>query len=668
MHDVTDFPLQACAATICHWDDSPGSGLTFQDLDRRAGRVAKALSAMASPGARILIGLPTSPEFLVAFFGCLYAGMLPAAIAPPGGKRRTERLQPLIDVTDPAAMIAAGGDGGPVQGLRCLDLAGLEAGDGYLRNRPGPDDIAYLQFTSGSTSLPRAVMIRHGAVLANLAAIRAASALRPGSVVASWLPMHHDMGLVSALFALRYGHGLTLERPEAFTRAPIRWLEAISRHRAGFSGAPNFAYDLLNRSRASVEAGALDLSCWQIAFCGAEPIRPAVLRRFAQRYAGDGLRPDALTPAYGMAEFTLLASCAGHGQSPAAREFEEGRRVMSCGTMAAGHDACVVDPDTRQPLPEGAQGEIWLHGPSMGAGYWRDPAATRATFEGRLPGDDRLWLRTGDLGCLQDGEVFVLGRLKDVLIVRGRNLHAEEVEAVVAAAHPILTAGVAAVSVDAVGGEGIGLVCELRKALPPGMAPGEVFEAVQRAVSDVFGIAAERIVLVRRGALPRTTSGKVRRADCRARLAEGDLPVLHDWQPRAHDPASVSASAGRDAEQVLDWIQRWLQVNLGLSVAAGVSLEKVGLDSLSALELAHDLEDWLRRPVSSTVVFEAATLSALAEALASEADAPDEAPDDAAADAPGSFDLDQRLSELENMSDSEVERLLSGQLSLRAVD
>lgn len=658
---IDEFLLRRTSATICHWDDPPRSGLSYSELDRRAGRVAETLSRQARPGDRILIGLPTSADFLVAFFGCLYAGAIPAAVAPPTGKRRTERLAPLIDVAEPVAMIGKGIDGDEVQGLPCLDLDDLEAGGGHLRLGAGAEDIAYLQFTSGSTSLPRAVMIRHSALLANVHSIAEAASLPNGATVLSWLPMHHDMGLVSSLFALCYGHGLVLERPEAFTRSPMRWLEAITRHRAAFSGAPNFAFDLLNRSRPAESAASLDLSSWQIAFCGAEPIRPTVLRRFAQRYAGAGFRPEMLMPAYGMAEFTLLVSTAERDAAPRSRVFGAGREVMSCGRAMAGTEVRIVDPKTRRPVDGGARGEIWVRGPSMGAGYWQDPAATSATFEGRLPGDDRPWLRTGDLGSMENGEIFVLGRLKDVLIVRGRNLHAEEVETVVAAAYPMLSPAIAAVMVETDRGEGVGLACELRKTLPRGLTPAEVFEAIQRELSAVFGIGADRIVLVRRGALPRTTSGKIRRADCRDRLADGSLAILHEWRPRAGAQAPEETEPWRDAARILDWMLCWIEINTGVVAQRSAPVEEIGIDSLTALELTHDLENWLRRPVSSTAVFEAASLSALAAGLAEwRAGATSMGEQGRIA---GAFDLESRLSELEDLSDSEVGRLLASRMN-----
>ena len=660
------FFLPSVESTVCHWDDPPGSGMTFQDLDQRAGRVGEALVAYASPGDRVFICLPTGPEFLVAFFGCLYAGVVPAAVAPSFGKRRTDRLQPLINVANPVAMIGFGSSDDIVQGMRYLDLDVLLAGDGYLRECPATEKLAYLQFTSGSTSVPRAVMIPYSAILANLAAIDAAASLPSESVVASWLPMHHDMGLISALFALRYGHGLTLDRPEAFTRAPERWLEAISRHRAAFSGAPNFAYDLLNRSRAIPGPEMLDLSHWQIAFCGAEPIQPAVMRRFMKRYSAYGLRPATLSPSYGMAEFTLLASCAGHGIMPDAHKLADDRNVMSCGTTSSGHDVRIVDPESCRPLPDGEEGEIWLYGPSKGTGYWHDPEATEATFKGHLPGDDRHWLRTGDLGCLQHGDLLVLGRLKDVLIVRGRNLHAEEIETITGFAHPLLSSAVAAVTIEVNTGEGVGLACELNKTLPHGVVPAEIFEAIQRELSIVFGITADRISLVRRGGLPRTTSGKIRRADCRLRMKEGGLPILHDWQAGAPDPVPKNTPRTPSTEQVLNWILRWFEVRHGLSATGDTAVDQLGLDSLSALELTHDLEDWLRLPVASTAVFAATSLAALAEELTEKTTAAlDNRKTTVRAEG---FDLARRLKEIESMSDSEVERLLSHQMNLAASD
>ncbi|MEM8732303.1 MAG: AMP-binding protein [Pseudomonadota bacterium] len=681
MDSVSDFLCQSTRATVCRWDDAPQSGEGFEQLDKRAGQVASALSQIARPGDRVLVGLPTGAEFLVAFFGCLYAGVVPAAVAPPSGRRRTERLKPLVDVAEPVALIGAGtspaagtesaSSAGPgpagLDRVAWLDLDALEDGSDYMRRPAGPEDLAYLQFTSGSTAVPRAAMIRHGAVLANLHAMQSAAELSPDAVIASWLPMHHDMGLILGLMALRYGYGLTLERPETFTRAPMRWLEAMSRHRCEFGGAPNFAFDLLNRTRAAPET-PLDLSCLRVIFCGAEPIQPAVMRRFAQRYAAAGVRPETVSPGYGMAEFTLMASYVRPVDVARTRVIGDGREVISCGRVSECHAVAIVDPETGQRCVDGSEGEIWLTGPSKGAGYWQDPEATARTFEARLAGDDRTWLRTGDLGSLHDGELFVLGRIKDVLIIRGRNLHAEDLEAVVRAAHPLM-ATVAATTVETASGEGIGLSCELNRALPKDIAPQEIQQAVQRELGDVFGLSASRIALVRRGGLPRTTSGKIRRADCRDRLRDGSLPILHDWQPDTTPATFTKPDTAHRADEILDWSLRWLQVKSGIEtsgITKTTPLDKLGLDSLTALELSHDLEDWLRRPVSSTALFEATSLAALAAQLAD--NQPGFAEQPAAPGTDGGFDLNRRLSELESMSDGEVERLLASRINLRPVE
>jgi acyl-CoA synthetase (AMP-forming)/AMP-acid ligase II/acyl carrier protein len=657
------------------------------DLTLEAEAIAFSLARHAVAGERVFIGLPPGRQFLSSFIGALFAGLIPAPIAPPSGRRRAERLTPMIEVASPK-LIVCDQSSAETGAVACVTPAELAATDGRLRRAASPEDIAYLQFTSGSTALPRAVAIRHGALAANIACIADKARLAPRSKLLGWLPAHHDMGLVSMLFALGGGHDLIVERPEVFVRAPISWLEAISRHRANCSGAPNFAFELLNRAVLREGGEPLDLSSWRVAFCGAEPIRPAALERFARRYSAHGFDARSLCPAYGMAEFTVQAVASGADLPARSRSIEGARgarEVMSVGTVVEGHDLAIVDPDSRRRLPDGAVGEIWLDGPSKGAGYWREPEATRDVFEAEIVAEPgKGWLRTGDLGVMQDGELFVLGRIKEIVIIRGRNFHAQEIEAVAAAAHPLVArGGVAAFSLlgveetDEEGEEALGLACELVRRPENGADLDRVIGTIQRELANVLGVAAGAIALVRPHSLPRTTSGKLRRADCARGLAEGELATISTWRRGAASiPPSVEGA--RDAAEIVQWIAEWVAVRLGVPARFGAStpLADLGLASLDALELAHDLEDWLRRPVSGAFLFEVATIGALADALAS-APSGATAPEEGAAatrDSPASLtpgleeigdgglaeqDFERRLAELEQMSDSEVELRLA---------
>jgi acyl-CoA synthetase (AMP-forming)/AMP-acid ligase II/acyl carrier protein len=673
---------ESSQARIATWSEAPGEGATLAELLLEAEAVGSSLARRAEAGDRVLIGLPPGRAFLASFIGALFAGLIPAAIAPPSGRRRAERLGPMIAVASPRLLVC---ESSPLEAteIATVTAAELTATDGRLRRAARPEDVAYLQFTSGSTALPRAVVISHGALAANIACIAAKADLAPRSTLLTWLPVHHDMGLVSALFALSQEFDLVVERPETFSRSPVSWLEAISRHRADCSGAPNFAFELLNRAVLGEGTEPLDLSSWRVAFCGAEPIRPAALERFARRFAPHGFDARSLCPAYGMAEFTVQAVAAGADLEARSRGVESAhgsREVMSVGTVVEGHDLAIVDPEARRRLAEGEIGEIWLDGPSKGAGYWREPEATRAIFEAQIVGEPgKGWLRTGDLGVTLDGELYVLGRIKDVIIIRGRNFHAQEVEAVATAAHPLVAqGGVAAFSyVDGEQGEALGLACELVRRPDERVDLARVIDSIQRELAGVLGVGAGAIALVRPHSLPRTTSGKLRRADCARGLAEGALASITTWrQGEASTPLPAAGGGTRDADEIARWIEAWFGARLGVAARFGAStpLADLGLDSLDALKLAHDLEDWLRRPVSGAAIFEVTTIGGLAEALASarpeEREAIEEAePEPLSAsltprlaeigDDDAAQDFERRLAELEQMSDSEVESRLA---------
>ncbi|MEM9855376.1 MAG: non-ribosomal peptide synthetase, partial [Pseudomonadota bacterium] len=644
-------------------------------LLENARRVAASLLERGSAGERVFIALPPGAPFFEVFLGCQLAGMLPVAVPPGGLRRRAETLEAMVALTQPLVMVCESVPANASAPLPLVAADELLATDRQKASTPAATDLAYLQFTSGSTGKPRAVMISHEAVCANVDGLADKARLSEASKVLSWLPVHHDMGLVSSIFALVSGHDLILERPETFSRAPLGWLEAISRHGAHFSGAPNFAYEILGRAPLEREtAHALDLSTWEIAFCGAEPIRPAALQRFALTFAEAGFAEAALCPAYGMAEFTLQATSAGRGMAMQARALnaaQGARDVMSVGSVVSGHRLAIVDPETRLPLADGQTGEIWLAGASMGQGYWKDAQATAATFNATLAGQDRPhWLRTGDLGQLIDGELYVLGRIKNVLVHQGRNFHAEEIETVAAAAHPLLTLGnVAAYPVmSADGGEALGLICELPKAKQTGIAEYEALvAALQSDLARHLGLDAQRITMIRRLALPRTTSGKLRRAHAAELLEEGALPVLFDWEkpPLARTAEPLAAEPTR--ADIEDWLVAWMHVQLGRAAGHGMlraSLADLGLHSIAAVELAHDLEDWLKRPIRPMQIFEAASLDALAQALAGPAaGAPLQTQMKAKPDpaSPKLIDdsFEARLAELETLSDYEVDLRLA---------
>ncbi|MDY7086135.1 MAG: amino acid adenylation domain-containing protein [Actinomycetota bacterium] len=500
----------------------------------------------------------------------------------------------------------------------------------------GPDDLAFLQYTSGSTAAPRGVMVTHGALMANEAAIRDAFGVTPGSTVVSWLPLHHDMGLIGGLLQPLYtGARSVVLDPLTFLRRPISWLETVAAERADISGAPNFAYELLACTVPEEARAALDLSSWRVAFNGAAPVHPRTLDAFSQAFAVSGFRPEAHVPCYGLAEATLLVA-RGAGTVVArfaAGPLEQGEAVAAGPRQPAARDLIayavpyhttvrIVDPATAAPLPEGRIGEIVVAGPSNGAGYFDDPAATAATFRLSLPAEDMPFLRTGDLGFLHGGRLHVSGRLKDLIVHRGRNLHPDDLEAELTGAHEAVRPGRAAVfSVPDGGDEAIVAAQEIRPGTPPEEFPA-VVAALREAVSRAHDVTLHTVVLLPPSSVARTTSGKPERHTMRRRFLAGELRPYHT--------ATVATSGGNGrlsdrlgavpperADLIADVLRVHLREVLGLpgTPPADVAPAALGVDSLLAVQVQNELEEAYGVALRPTLMLRAGSIREIAEAV-----------------------------------------------------
>ncbi|MCS7476803.1 fatty acyl-AMP ligase [Umezawaea endophytica] len=518
-------------------DGRPAVELTHLELDRRARAVGSWLTGAGMAGRPVLLLYPTGLDFLVAFLGCLYAGAVavPAPL-PLSAASRVDRVNRLVEDSDARMVLTDEAHVAALDGLSARTFT--EAADGGSWEPPevAADTVAYLQYTSGSTSHPRGVEVTHGSLTHNLELFRRISGAVPVRRIGGWLPHHHDMGLVGLqLQALHAEADLVLLSPEAVVARPIRWLRAISDHRVDWTVAPDFGYAWTTRRVSDEELVGLDLSCLTMAVSGAEPIRIATLDAFAARFARVGFRRTALNPGYGLAESTLVVTCTSRGLGPAVRSFTSGSLaagevvptsdgggvpLVGCGEPDA-MDVRVTNPATGVEVDDGTVGEIRVAGPSLAAGYHGDPAATRATF---VTGPDGRWLRTGDLGFLLDGQLYVTGRLKELLIVRGRNLYPQDIESSAREAHPAAGKGAAFGVRDADSAEHVVLVQEMRRA-SQGDAR-EFADVVLDAVTRQFGVSAS-VVVVRSNAIRHTTSGKVRRGHMRDLFLDGGLSVLH---------------------------------------------------------------------------------------------------------------------------------------------
>jgi acyl-CoA synthetase (AMP-forming)/AMP-acid ligase II len=366
------------------------------------------------------------------------------------------------------------------------------------------------------------------------------------SLFVNWLPLFHDMGLVGHLLAAIYAGACCVTMPPlSFLQRPERWLSAIGRYRATHSGAPNFAFELCARRAPQMRLEGVALGCWQAAFCGAETIRPATMRRFAETFASAGFRARALTPAYGLAEATLFvsASSKGDGVKIGVPFGRDGQVAVSCGRPAAGQSVMIVDPLTREPAAEGCSGEIWLAGAHVASGYWRDPDATRAMFGATLAASSAgPFLRTGDLGHLCEGELTVTGRLKELIVHHGLNIHPAQIEATVMNSHSGLGAAGAAFSIEVGDSEEVVVVQEMSRALLRRGDEGAIAKAALRAVAEAHAIRLYDFILASPGAIPRTTSGKIRRGDCRHLYLTGALDrIMWRQAPSVRGPPDGAA-------------------------------------------------------------------------------------------------------------------------------
>ncbi|MEV0298884.1 fatty acyl-AMP ligase [Nocardia sp. NPDC050710] len=506
--------------------------VTYRELDRDARAIAAWLADRPESAQPVLLLYLDGMAFLRAFLGCLYAGVVAVPAPVPHDERSTERVagviadsgarlvlttadfQPFVAAATDAVVIATEGPLGDPDAWRMPDI---DSGT-----------IAFLQYTSGSTGAPKGVVITHGNLMHNEAAISAVG-VDDAMTGVSWIPQFHDMGLIGLLLGAIYNGGnLVFMAPTAFLKRPVRWLQAIDKYRATITAAPNFAYDLIARRVTDEQLAELDLSTLVSAMTGAEPVREATIEMVLERFAPAGLRPTVFMPGYGLAEATLMASVGAIGAKPSYLDAGRSGRLVGCGRPARGMDIRIVDPQTGRPMPERAVGEIWIRGGSVAAGYWNRPEETRETFDAHI-GTEGPFLRTGDLGLLSDGEVFVAGRRKDLMIVNGRNLYPQDIEELVRELHPALGGTGVAVSVDAGGRERLVVVQGVKTALQGDTTFAELASAIKVAVARGFDVPAPNVVLVEPRSVHRTTSGKVQRSSMRAAFLDHRIDgVLHE--------------------------------------------------------------------------------------------------------------------------------------------
>ena len=642
-----------------------GSGeqtLTFADLDRHVRSWAATLQSITKPGERALLAYSDGLDVVIAFWACLYAGVIAVPVPPPDLLRAGQSLPRLRSILGDAeadlilvssdvqaAIFPLVAELGVKSADRLVDLRAKQPPLGTQQHPSSltPDTVAYLQYTSGSTSEPKGVMVTHGNLMHHCRVLYQAGEVDGESRSLTWLPYFHDYGLVNGLIAPLYaGTPAYIMAPLTFLRQPVKWLDAISRYRITHSGGPCFAYDYCVRRITESQRATLDLSTWAVASCGAEPIRAPVIDDFVRTFEAIGFKRSAFAPAYGLAEFTLLATLKERDCPPAIVNLQAGalargivapagdnesssRAVVGCGVPAGDTRIVIVNPETDRLCPPAQIGEIWLAGHSKAGGYWGKSEESHRTFQARLKDTgDGVFLRTGDLGFLQHGQLFVTGRLKDLIIIRGRNHYPQDIEFTVERAHQALrVGGGAAFSIEGASGEQLVVIQEVSP-WADSLKHEEMAAAVRQAVTDHHELHVTDVVFIKPGGLLKTSSGKVRRGACRAAYLDASLPIL--FRSRL-DPPSVEMPHARLTRAELlalpederrQALGRYLQHTLAqllrcdsTAIASNQQLSSLGMDSLRAMSLKNLLEEDFGAVLTLSDLLQGPTVAALVQSV-----------------------------------------------------
>ncbi|KAB8332623.1 non-ribosomal peptide synthetase [Scytonema tolypothrichoides VB-61278] len=635
--------------------------LTYQELDRRSRAVASQLQALGLSGERAILLYPPGLDYLTAFFGCLYAGIVAVPAYPPRNQRNTPRIQAIITDAQAAiilttttilstiqSLLAKETDQGHLRWLTTDNLAqGIE--DSWQQPTVNAQTLAFLQYTSGSTGTPKGVMLSYSNLLHNAAVTYQVMEHSPESQFVSWLPVYHDMGLIGGILQPLYGgFPCILMSPASFLQRPYRWLQAISRYKGTTSGGPNFAYELCIHKITQQQRSTLDLSSWSVAFNGAEPVRQETLEQFSATFRECGFRPEAFYPCYGMAEATLIVSggvkkalppCKTVAKSAlsinqvieANTESDDIQTFVSCGQTVPQQQIFIAHPDTLKNCHSNEVGEIWVSGPSVGQGYWNRKEETEQTFHAYLQDTtEGPFLRTGDLGFLHNGELFITGRVKDLIIIRGRNLYPQDIELTAERSHSSLRSGSsAAFAVEVDGEERLVVVQELEFRAKPNLE--EVIAAIRQAVVEEHEVQVYGVVLIKPGTIPKTSSGKIQRRATKADFLAGKLEVVSssiqktvdiDGNDQRLQRETLLALTPRECQPLLEsyfqqQIARVLLIPLD-EINPEQALSSLGLDSIKVFELKNRIEVDLEVIVSVADFFEGLSLRSLATKIIAE--------------------------------------------------
>lgn len=618
--------------------ETKSGSLTYRELESQARKIASHLHYWQ--GERALLMYPSGLEFITAFFGCLYAGVIAVPVYLPKRNKKAFRLLSIIYNARPKIILTTTSMLADIEKkreqevelaqLRLIVTDTIQANpQEFVFKAVTPESLAFLQYTSGSTGTPKGVMVTHGNIIHNQQIIHRAFGHSEKSIGVSWLPLFHDMGLIGHVIHPIYaGINSILMSPVAFLQKPIRWLQAISKYGATTSGGPNFAYDLCVKKIQPEELANIDLRSWDLAFNGAEPVRAETLKQFSKTFAECGFNNKAFYPCYGMAETTLFTTGGDKNREPVIQRFlarklerssvleskiasKEGRVFVGCGRPYMNSTVIIANPDSLTHCEKGQEGEIWVSGGSITDGYWNRIEATQETFQAYLEDTGAgPFLRTGDLGFFHNDELFITGRLKDLIIIRGRNHYPQDIELTVENSHSSLRDNCsAAFSVEIQEEECLVIACEVKRTDIKKLKINETVKDILVAVSTEHELEVHKIVLLRTGSIPKTSSGKVRRHACKLEFLEENLNVVGQWQKSLKKIPKVISSNSQKSEILqqlkavsptkrkaflIDYLQDEISKIKGIDASridVQEPLNRMGLDSLMAVELKNLIQN-----------------------------------------------------------------------------
>lgn len=676
------------AYTFLKDGENQEENITYKELEERAKAIAATLQMQGREGDRVILLFPSSIDFISSFFGCLYAGMIAVPVYHKV-KQNPSRFLNIIEDASPSIMLGnkniineakevIGAQSRSIkwQGIDTIQINRAKFWRPFTANL---ETTAFLQYTSGSTSAPKGVIVSHENLLHQFEIMEEGTVKGRESNIFTWLPLYHDMGLIgNALFNTYLGARLTFMTPTSFIKKPIRWLKAVSKYKVNFSGAPNFAYELVIRKTTEADFQDLDLSNWEVAFCGAEPIRYETLRDFAIKLRDTGFHPKALLPCYGLAEATLMVTGSGNGKGlrkvqvdkyemdNARAKFvdknaENSKTLVSSGTMVHEQEIRIVHPEKLREVKEGEVGEIWIAGKHVAKGYWNKPEVSKERLQAKLEGEDFNFLRTGDLGFMKKGQLFVTGRIKDLIKVRGRGIYPQDLEYIIDdlnTTFPEVRKGGAGVfAINQNGREAIAAFVEVKPRNNKNHCPDTLSKAIIKEIAEQFDVALADVVLIKSGTLPKTTSGKIQRHNCykiysrdfkdyfkpvfqwskqtgNAKIEteenmpgssnkvgvsfqNGALKVSRNTSNRGVKVNEVTAVPTTD-NSLQEWLTKWLSDKLGIAteqIDPKESLMSYGLDSIDVIELVDCIESKMNISISSTTLHDLGNIEGIVNYL-----------------------------------------------------